>query len=321
MKLVGMRYLHETLDIQLLSIYESKNSCEVDPTRASGNLKNNWRHLLDHMQRIWTVIQHAIDAIPDCFRVVFADIRAQVEAKWPDHERIKYTSIAGFLFLRFFVPAILNPKLFDIVPDHPKNDTARTFTLIAKTLQNLANLVEFGAKEAYMGGMNDFILENLDQMRSLLDSVCVRPSTEVTVPLPKEPTSKLARHVTALQRLLASNLDRVEAIADPTDIPALANIRGVCDSIDSLPEPTATERTLVEPTTPTAGRSAVLNRVEGVRRGTGDSSSAGSLSFPVSSTASIGRVGGRSASAQLLSQAYDRPASPASRKGSTSSNY
>ena len=32
---------------------------------------------------------------------------------------IKYTSVSGFVFLRFFAPAILNPKLFGLRPENP----------------------------------------------------------------------------------------------------------------------------------------------------------------------------------------------------------
>ena len=34
-------------------------------------------------------------------------------------EVIKYTSVSGFVFLRFFAPAILNPKLFGLRPENP----------------------------------------------------------------------------------------------------------------------------------------------------------------------------------------------------------
>lgn len=83
---------------------------------------------------------------------------------------------SGLLFLRLFCPAVLSPRLFDLVPgescinylgsteslihlivEHPDIGTQRTLTLLAKTLQCLANIVEFGAKETFMIPMNSFI--------------------------------------------------------------------------------------------------------------------------------------------------------------------
>ena len=36
-----------------------------------------------------------------------------------DDEDVCYTSVSGFVFLRFFAPAILNPKLFQMRNEHP----------------------------------------------------------------------------------------------------------------------------------------------------------------------------------------------------------
>jgi Ras GTPase-activating protein 1 len=56
----------------------------------------------------------------------------------------------------------------------PKMRTARCLTLVAKTLQNLANMVDFGLKEAYMKDMNVFITENRNNMKQFLDKISVK---------------------------------------------------------------------------------------------------------------------------------------------------
>ena len=126
-------------------------------------------------------------------REIFGHLQQKVEAKYGNRpedrksKEVRYTVVAGFLFLRFFCPAILSPKLFSLAKgrlehylahlnlnlDHPPMKAARAFTLIAKTLQNLANLVEFGWKEEYMKDMNVFIVENLVNMKGFLDKISV----------------------------------------------------------------------------------------------------------------------------------------------------
>ena len=102
-------------------------------------------------------------------------LREKVIARYDKEniETVKYTSVSGFLFLRFFCPAILGPKLFDLMKEHPDMKTSRTLTLLAKTLQNLSNLCEFGYKEAYMADMNEFITARMAEFRSFMDSICV----------------------------------------------------------------------------------------------------------------------------------------------------
>jgi hypothetical protein len=46
--------------------------------------------------------------------------------------------------------------------------------MVAKCLQNLANLVEFGGKEPYMEVVNPFILKNKERMVYYLDQLSVR---------------------------------------------------------------------------------------------------------------------------------------------------
>jgi len=46
-------------------------------------------------------------------KMIFASVRSEVARKFSETE--EHTSVAGFVFLRFFCPAILNPKMFGIV--------------------------------------------------------------------------------------------------------------------------------------------------------------------------------------------------------------
>ena len=54
---------------------------------------------------------------------------------------VPYLAITGFLFLRFFVPAVLSPKLFSVRDEHPDQRTERTLKLIAKVQHLTFNLL------------------------------------------------------------------------------------------------------------------------------------------------------------------------------------
>jgi Ras GTPase-activating protein 1 len=69
----------------------------------------------------------------------------------------------------------LGPKLFGLAKEHPSQIANRTLTLLAKTIQNLGNLVEFGQKETYMKDMNPFILDSKDRMKKYIDELSVCP--------------------------------------------------------------------------------------------------------------------------------------------------
>lgn len=60
---------------------------------------------------------------------------------FPDQREVCYSVISGFIFLRFFAPAILNPRLYEITDQAVDPVVNRTLTLISKTVQTIGNLV------------------------------------------------------------------------------------------------------------------------------------------------------------------------------------
>lgn len=163
-------------------------------------------------------------------RDLFHHIQEKVLKRFPEDDSVRYTCVSAFLFLRFFVPAILGPKLFGLIESRDQctcnsvflnkskslqyyrnaiihfhqihfeinclisflvlflsffkknglnsalmdSQVSRTLTLLAKTLQNLANLIEFGQKEPYMIPLNGFISKHRRNMEEFLDFAAVR---------------------------------------------------------------------------------------------------------------------------------------------------
>lgn len=93
--------------------------------------------------------------------------------RFPEHSNVRYVAVSGFIFLRFFAAAILGPKLFGLWDDNVDDKTARTLTLCAKTLQNAANMVEFGNKEPFMLPMNSFLQANFARIMRFIDVITV----------------------------------------------------------------------------------------------------------------------------------------------------
>jgi len=49
------------------------------------------------------------------WRKIFNFIQEKVIEKFPTEYNVRFTSIAGFIFLRFFAPSVLGPKLFGLI--------------------------------------------------------------------------------------------------------------------------------------------------------------------------------------------------------------
>jgi hypothetical protein len=58
-------------------------------------------------------------------RGLFCNIQAKVFGTYPADKitTVRYTAVSGFLFLRFFVPAILTPKMFGLVDGNCEHST------------------------------------------------------------------------------------------------------------------------------------------------------------------------------------------------------
>ncbi|KAK2625003.1 hypothetical protein QTJ16_005372 [Diplocarpon rosae] len=179
MRRVGKEYLEEVLSDKIMEINTMNPDCEVDPSRIlhAEDLNKNWTLLNTLITGVWESIARSAERCPPELRQIFKYIRAVSEDRYGDYLRtVAYTSVSAFLFLRFFCPALLNPKLFGLLRDHPQPKAQRTLTLIAKSLQALANLSNFGQKESWMEPMNRFIAGHRQGVKDFLDSVCDIPA-------------------------------------------------------------------------------------------------------------------------------------------------
>lgn len=83
--------------------------------------------------------------------------------------------IGSFVVLRFFNPSIVFPETRNLIPTSVKISAThrRNLILISKIIQNLANGIQFGLKEDYMGPMNEYINENQSKVNEFLNDICL----------------------------------------------------------------------------------------------------------------------------------------------------
>ena len=196
MKSVCTEFLHSAIFPTVHKILESRNqSCELNPNKIESSTEAcaNAEYLLQVLDDITESIFMSSEACPRTLRYVCYCLQRNVMQKWPNERFVKTRAVSGFIFLRLLCPAILNPRSFNLIsgmwelntecPKNLRNDflleppppaASRSLVMIAKCLQNLANLVEFGAKESYMEVVNPFILKNKERMVVFLDHLSVR---------------------------------------------------------------------------------------------------------------------------------------------------
>nr|XP_053630504.1 LOW QUALITY PROTEIN: ras GTPase-activating protein 1-like [Cherax quadricarinatus] len=223
MKSTCTEFLTEAISDTIHRILESKQSCELNPTKMDNPMDAcaNAEFLLKVLDDITQSIFASAAACPiinnicnnfkmfeplESFQTKLRDTKCTEAINklkkmaldvWLlsvsygnmlKHARLKIIIIIIItdIILHYFCTGITEPP-------HPV--ASRSLIMIAKCLQNLANLVEFGGKEPYMEVVNPFILKNKERMITYLDtlsSVSERPEIEEQ-PVKSEPSRDLAQ--------------------------------------------------------------------------------------------------------------------------------
>jgi len=184
-RLIGLPYLYETVGPEICELIEQELGLEVDPEKMEEGTdldEMRWT-LMAQSQKLLKSIFNSVEKCPAQFRILFAQIKECVSDRFPNSVN---TTIGGFLFLRFFCPAISSPEAFGILDEPPSASARRLLILITKVLQSLSNDVEFGTKEPYMTKLNDFIHSNRTKLVSFYEKL-VKPGSKppVVCNLPK----------------------------------------------------------------------------------------------------------------------------------------
>ncbi|KAM7358389.1 ras GTPase activating protein 1 [Cochliomyia hominivorax] len=189
MRLSGLHYLHQTLRPVLAQILAEKKPCEIDPSKVKDRsaVDTNLHHLQDYVERVFEAITKSAVRCPKVLCQIFHDLRECAGRHFPHNREVRYSVVSGFIFLRFFAPAILGPKLFDLTTEPLDCQTNRTLTLISKTIQSLGNLVSSRSsqqpcKEEYTGQLyKKFCTEkHVEAVKTFLESISTPCADEIS---------------------------------------------------------------------------------------------------------------------------------------------
>ncbi|XP_060040513.1 RAS protein activator like-3, partial [Erinaceus europaeus] len=209
MKLVAQGYLQETLGPVVRSLCVSLGDCEVDPSKCpAAELPQNQARLWTGCQETFESIVHSSDWFPAELGAVFGSWWEACRAR--GSEALAPRLVSASLFLRLLCPALLAPQLFELTPQHPAPGPARTLTLIAKVIQNLANQAPFGEKEAYMGFMNSFLEEHGPAMQGFLEQVAKVDLD--AAPRGYQAAGDLALHLAGLHAQLCTSFSELDQV-------------------------------------------------------------------------------------------------------------
>ncbi len=133
---------------------------------------------------------------------------SEVAEKFPGSQ---FKALGGFCFLRFFCPAIVAPKTFNLINEDLPVTVKRSFVLVAKLLQSLVNEAVF-EKEPYMLPFNQFITSNVPRMHAaFLSSLSQKsPRTERQSPM-NFSESDVNLSIFAVHQVLFENLSILQA--------------------------------------------------------------------------------------------------------------
>merc|ERR1711916_401170 len=183
-KTIGKNYLVNTLKRLVTLLFSSTEGFEVNPAKADpdDDLVENLNNLMDWCERFVEQIVQTVDAAPIQFREICQHLQVETAPKFP---KSQHMVVGGFIFLRFFCPAILSPQQSELANDLPTPEQRRRLVLVAKALQNLSNGVQYGSKEAYLNSFNEFIEDYQVILYDYFDAMATLPEGYV----PSQPSS------------------------------------------------------------------------------------------------------------------------------------
>jgi hypothetical protein len=188
---MGNNYLFSVLDAPLKSFFYRKVNLDVDSFKGH-SIGDDIQPLLDRMldqlkgevTSFLNAILGSVAMCPPSIRIVLGTMCNTAVKKFQNTDETRRIVVAGYLFLRFFCPAIAMPNKYklggygiDTNPALPELAVMRSLLLVAKCLQHIVNGTHF--TESHMQSMNPWMREKLDVINSFCSNVTVVADDEM----------------------------------------------------------------------------------------------------------------------------------------------
>ncbi|NWX38017.1 RASL2 protein, partial [Notiomystis cincta] len=186
LKVTGMPYLHFVLGPTITRVFEEKKYVELDPgkveikdvgcsglhrVQTEGEVIEQGRqHLQSYLGELLDAIVRSAPACPPVIRAAFRRLFQRVGERFPQHQHAKFVAVTSFLCLRFFSPAVMTPKLFQLRDAHADARTSRTLLLLAKAVQLVGNMEPAAgrAKEPWLSPLLPALQQGTARMRDFI---------------------------------------------------------------------------------------------------------------------------------------------------------
>lgn len=212
--LIAPKFLSQTLRHSLLSIIKEKSSYELDPGRCKPgeNCRSNAKRVQRDVKAILNAMLKSVSRAPKSFRRTCQRLHDITNKRFPE---LALPITRGFLFLRFFCPAVITPHAFGVFTekDTISPSQRRGLIFITKTLQTLANGRLF--KEDYLLEMNPFVTEHLPLVEKIAKQYIDMDGHPCRVgDAPPPPPEERKIYAAVVHYHLKDNLDKISALME-----------------------------------------------------------------------------------------------------------
>eukprot|EP01127_Copromyxa_protea_P009344 TRINITY_DN2199_c0_g1_i1.p1 TRINITY_DN2199_c0_g1~~TRINITY_DN2199_c0_g1_i1.p1 ORF type:complete len:558 (+),score=69.11 TRINITY_DN2199_c0_g1_i1:272-1945(+) len=141
--MVGQEYLLSVLRPFVAQIIKDQPNCETEGV-SKEDLKHNIQTIKNAMLRLVDVISSSDDQCSPLLQAVLTKLYSFAMARWPYDAPGWVTAVTGFLFLRFFVPSLLDPCEYLLCrPWELRFQERQTLFKLSIVLQKMSNMVLF----------------------------------------------------------------------------------------------------------------------------------------------------------------------------------
>lgn len=202
MQKIGKPYLLQVIGPIISEIIQSGESYEVDPARLEdpSQIASNENRLVEISRKLLSSVLESHASFPVELKTILDMLHNYAHEAFPKEADMGLT--CGFFFLRFISPFIIAPGAYGFVSGgSPSKQATRGLILLSKTVQNVANDVQFGSKESFMLPLNKVVMEFAVPVQKFVEQMIQSRPASFEYDLSKHPAPSREKEDTYLPEL------------------------------------------------------------------------------------------------------------------------